>query len=403
VAISIGSASASDWTTAGPTGRREHLAIADPLNGVETEAINPRLMSMPFARIFVAWLGALVMLSGCSKEAAVTGAESDGLVFVRQTDQGTDLFRARLADGAVEQVTHTRDRNENWPSWSAPARRLAFLTDPGEDRPTWDLLVWSPADPDQASVYASGQTEYFLDWSPTTPTLAYSHRTSEGVYVVAQVDVESNVRSVLAEAIGGGFLVRPSFAFDGKRMLAQRLLPGGASQLLILEPGRELRRLTGAEPLYDDHGRFTRDDEWVVFDRRDTRAAPADLMLIRPDGSDTRNLTNSETHDDHSPRASPVRNEIVFASDRSGVNDLYIVDYPDGAVRRLTDTPDVGEWMPQFSPDGERIVYMILPADFRVNQDALDPARARIGVVDRNGRPLFETNGINPDWMPAWP
>jgi len=140
----------------------------------------------------------------------------------------------------------------------------------------------------------------------------------------------------------------------------------------------------------------------AYFDRRDSREAPADLMLIRPDGSDTRNLTESPKHDDHSPRVSPVRDEIAFVSNRSGVNDVYVVDYATGAVRNLTHTPDAGEWMPQFSPDGERIAFVILPASFRVNRDRLDYGAARIAVVDREGRRLFETNGINPDWMPAW-
>jgi len=347
-------------------------------------------------------LAALALLVGCSQQANVTGPASDGLVFVRKTDQGFDLFRARLADGAIERITHTPDRNEDWPDWSDRVRRLAFLTAPGEGRPTWDLLVWSPGRRGQAAVYASGETEYFLDWSPTTPTLAYSHQTPEGEFVVAQVDIEKNTRLLLAKATGGGFLTRPSFAFDGRRLLAQEIVASGASQLLILEPDRESRRLTGAEGFYDDHARFTRDDAWIAFDRRDSREAPADLMLIRPDGSDTRNLTESPKHDDHSPRVSAVRDEIAFVSDRSGVNDVYVVDYATGVVRNLTHTPDAGEWMPQFSPDGERIAFVILPASFRVNRDRLDYGAARIAVVDREGRRLFETNGINPDWMPAW-
>jgi hypothetical protein len=32
-----------------------------------------------------------------------------------------------------------------------------------------------------------------------------------------------------------------------------------------------------------------------------------------------------------------------------------------------------------------------------------DPAVARIAVIDRNGRVLFETPGMMADWMPAWP
>lgn len=359
----------------------------------------------PPAVVRIAAGGALLvcaLLLGCSRAASVVGSSSDGLVFVRQTRSGTDLFRARLADGEIQRLTRTPDLNEDWPDWSDRVARLAFLTAPAEGRPTWDLLVWSAARRDQAAVYARGRTEYFLDWSPTAPLLAYSHQTEAGDFVVAQVDVDKNTRRPLASADAGAFLVRPSFASDGQRLVAQQVVASGASQLLILEPGQPPRRLTGNLPLYDDHGRFTRDDAWIAFDRRAAKQAPADLMLMRLDGSETRNLTDSPAHDDHSPRVSPVRDEIAFVSNRGGVNDVYVVEYPGGAVRNLTNTPDVGEWMPQFSPDGERIVFVILPGTFRADRDRLDYGAARIAVIDREGRRLFETDGMNPDWMPAW-
>ncbi|HEY8493790.1 MAG TPA: hypothetical protein VIN04_07830 [Myxococcota bacterium] len=347
-----------------------------------------------------AWVACALALA-CSRSAEVSGSPSEGLVFVRKTAEGTDLFRARIADGAIERLTHTPDRNEDWPEWSDRIRRLAFLTAPFAGRRSWDLLVWSPERRSEASIYASGQTEYFLDWSPGSAHLAYSHQTAEGPFVVAQVDVEANVRQVLTSA-NGSLLVRPSFAFDGRRLLAQELRSDRTSRILLLEPGHPARNVTGAEPFYDDHPRFTRNDEWVTFDRRASPTAPGDVLLIRPDGSETRNLTDSPEHDDHSPRPSPVRDELVFVSDRDGTPDIHLVDYATGARRNLTATPDAGEWMPRFSPDGERIVFVILPPDFRPGRGPLDYGAARIAVIDREGRRLFETDGINPAWMPAW-
>lgn len=348
----------------------------------------------------VAW-AACVLALACSRGADVSGSPSEGLVFVRKTAEGTDLFRARIADGAVERLTNTPDRNEDWPEWSDRVRRLAFLTAPFAGRRGWDLLVWSPERADHAAIYVSGQTEYFLDWSPGTAHLAYSHQTFDGPFVVGQVDVEANTRQVLASA-AGAMLVRPSYAFDGRRLLAQELRGDGTSRILLLEPDRPQRDLTGAEPFYDDHPRFTRNDAWVTFDRRTSRTAPADVLLIRPDGGELRNLTDSPEHDDHSPRPSPTRDELVFVSDRDGTPDVHLIDFATGERRNLTATPDAGEWMPRFSPDGERIVFVILPADFRLGRAPLDYGSARIAVIDREGRRLFETDGINPAWMPAW-
>lgn len=356
-------------------------------------------------RIAFGLLGTLLLVpsGGCGTDGELSGPASDGLVFVRATEGGNDLFRARLSDGAVERMFETPQRDEDWPKWSEAAGRLAFIASPGEgaDERGWDLLLWSPGDDHEGELQVSGRSVFFLDWSPTLPRLAYSHRTKAGHSVVRLLDAANGSRSQIARA-PQGIVARPSFAFEGRRVLAQWIDRNGASRLWLIEPGEQSRRLTGEKPFYDDHARFTRKDRFVVFDRRKTRSDPADLMLLQPEGGEVRPLTESPEVDDHSPRVSPVRDELVFVSDRTGRNDIFLMDYEAGEARNLTGTPDQAEWMPQFSPDGERVVFLIMPVGFRPGEGKLDYGDVRIAVVDRQGRRLFETEGINPHWMPAW-
>jgi Tol biopolymer transport system component/imidazolonepropionase-like amidohydrolase len=53
------------------------------------------------------------------------------------------------------------------------------------------------------------------------------------------------------------------------------------------------------------------------------------------------------------PRLSPDGRRLVF----SALNHLYVMDYPGGTPRRLTDA-DEGEFMPAWAPDGQSIVYV---------------------------------------------
>ena len=62
-----------------------------------------------------------------SAEAVVSGVESGGLVFVAASDEEMDLWRARLADGALQQISATPKQEERWPVWSVEANRLAYV------------------------------------------------------------------------------------------------------------------------------------------------------------------------------------------------------------------------------------------------------------------------------------
>ncbi|MBA4063780.1 MAG: MdsD protein [Isosphaera sp.] len=93
-----------------------------------------------------------------------------------------------------------------------------------------------------------------------------------------------------------------------------------------------------------------------------------ELFLVRlPDGGKASRLTDSPAFD-HSPGFSPDGKSVVFLSDRSGHEDVYLLEADDPEhpeftrahkfkVRRLTDTP-AGESAPTFSPKGDRIAFL---------------------------------------------
>ena len=61
--------------------------------------------------------------------------------------------------------------------------------------------------------------------------------------------------------------------------------------------------------------------------------------------------------DQHSARPSPLRDELVFSSDRAGngSHDLFLADLAGGGIRALRESPEQDEYAPRWSPDGERI------------------------------------------------
>ena len=64
----------------------------------------------------------------------------------------------------------------------------------------------------------------------------------------------------------------------------------------------------------------------------------------------------SHAAEDRSPSWSPDGERLLFASDRDGDSEIYIVERGGGGLRRLTEHP-ASDRSPAFSPDGRRFVF----------------------------------------------
>ena len=80
-----------------------------------------------------------------------------------------------------------------------------------------------------------------------------------------------------------------------------------------------------------------------------------DIYVVSPDGGGKRRLTDDPAVD-ASPQASPDRRQIAFASDRSGLMQLYVMD-ADGSEPHRLGGSDSFEFNPRWYDGGARILF----------------------------------------------
>ena len=177
---------------------------------------------------------------------------------------------------------------------------------------------------------------------------------------------------------------------DGRQIVFDLL---GDLYLLPIEGGEARTLTSGVE--WDMQPRFSPDGKWVAF--TSDRSGGDNIWIIRPDGSDPRQVTKESFRLLNSPSWSPDGDFIVarkhFTSRRSlGAGEMWLYHRSGGAGVQLTEKPndqkDAGE--PAFSPDGRYLYYSqdVTPGGvFDYNKDP----NTQIYVIQRLDRETGQT------------
>ena len=102
-----------------------------------------------------------------------------------------------------------------------------------------------------------------------------------------------------------------------------------------------------AEPRAPDHAQ-------IVF--ASDRDGNEDIFVMDLDGTNVRNLTNDPSWDSD-PTWAPDGRRIAFVSNREGKRDIYVMDSNGRNVVNITNDPENSDYQPTWSPSGNRIAF----------------------------------------------
>lgn len=109
-----------------------------------------------------------------------------------------------------------------------------------------------------------------------------------------------------------------------------------------------------------DNPQLSANGEWIYYTESDS--SRTNIKRISADLSIDEYLTNTEDYNGRFQLDTDGR-QMAFISDRTGTNQLYVMDLKNKSSKQLTEEPMIAKYS-AFSPDGQQIaVCMALPAD----------------------------------------
>jgi len=213
-----------------------------------------------------------------------------------------------------------------------------------------------------------------------------------------------------------GFQLESTIAFSSTRDNPTGVPVADASEIYLMRPdGTDLRRLTDNQS-GDGFAALSPDGKRIVFDsdRLSGQVNVSDLFLMNADGSGQTFLTRGSSatwspdckqiafHASASGTGTPIRTDPGSATSDS---DIFVVNVDDllagtAAPVNITNSQDLIDDDPDWSPDGQTIVYTAHPVtdDPRFSNLAEIYVRAAGGT----GPPTRLTNNTEEERGPAW-
>ena len=284
----------------------------------------------------------------------------------------TEAVSMNITTGERRLLTDSKETKLS-PHWLSHGR-ISYVNRAGDD--TGGLSIWNPNLRVDRVIRGAVRNP---SWSPDEKRVVYERMTRLGSteHLVPTFSRDPDFDLVLTEAF-------PSFSKDGKKLLYSQAQPGksestGLEYTNIGDVSIEIMNADGT----DQHTLFYRKgasafsgvfspagDEIAFSVGQYFRAPglpPAQIALIKPDGSNFRLLVDDEMNNGF-PSWSPDGTRLVFKRGKR----LVIMSLADHKIVPLTDDAHYNNF-PQWSPTGDRILF----------------------TSDRDGR--FELYTIRPD------
>jgi Tol biopolymer transport system component len=249
----------------------------------------------------------------------------------------------------------------------------------------------------------SSEFAYFSVVSPDSRRVAYAWFNQEKFYELRVVAVDGSDPRILYRNEEAGFVQPSAWSPDGKEILTLFFRKDSISQIaLVSTTDGSVRVLKSLNWVYPKKMDFSPDGRFIVYDTFGRNAArERDIFVLSTDGSREVALVEHPA-DDLFPLWSPDGRRILFASDRAGTMDLWMISVVDGKpqgsaalVRR-----NLGRILPMGMTRSGGLFYGLRTGTSDVYVASFDPGEGR--MLGRAVLASHRSPGGNsaPEWSP---
>ena len=315
----------------------------------------------------------------------------------RMMPEGGGIFLVPALGGPERKLASTDDGVWSpWAgiSWSPDGKQLAFVAhSPSANVESNQLFLLSVDTLEVKPVETGcGNNTYDPAFSPNGDTLAYSCYQDDGHFSLNLKDLRTRRNTQLWSGVQQ--IQGVAWTHDGPRIVFS-----SSSALLSTDQGGDLWQITPGKNVSPEKIAIGHDARSLAFSSSGRRLAyeqsriNANIWRVDLDGekSQTHVLAPS-TREQYGPIISPDGGRVVFISNRSGTNEIWVCDSDGGNSQQLTSFGDALTGTPRWSPDGRQIVF-----DSRIGGEA------NVYVMDaKGGVPKKLETGTLMNSVPSW-
>ncbi|MDM7926202.1 MAG: hypothetical protein QUS35_09315 [bacterium] len=256
------------------------------------------------------------------------------------------------------------------PVWSPDGSVLAYVSSRGKDYLSQTSLVLLDKNASRPRPIAAGAAAG-ISWSPDGQRIAFSRRTADRsgshYFDCYTVDVRTKKEKRVTRRLR---FRQPAWSPDGRSIAGVVERDGTSNLLLVSADGKHSRPVTTFS-----NGEQIFDPRWMAGEIVFSTASPRsgrDIAAVDTASGALRTLIASDA-DERDPNPSPDGRFLYYASDRTGIFNLYRLDLASGLSEPVSNVTG-GAFSPAAAPDG-RVAFSLFRSDgFKIA--VLDSARA---------------------------
>jgi TolB protein len=341
---------------------REIIAKDVTPRGGEGKDLTIRTLYLPALIVAGVLLACATAVLAVSREVEATFPGKNGkiaYVAFRVTNGTAEIYTINPGGGDKIQLTHNNN-DEFSLSYSPNGKKIVYVSGyVNEEIYTIDAFGGG-----KTQLTHNNKADFDPSYSPNGKKIVYvSGDGNDGELYT--IDVRTGHRVQLTHNNTDDYY--PSYSPNGKKIVYVSG-DGDASELYTIDAsgGGKTQITHNNKADYDPD--YSPDGKRIVYEGSDTFGdlnvdkAESDIYTIKAGGGDKTHVTNTDNVDEFEPSYSPDGKKIVYTVYKGNASELYTIDVGGGGKTKLTNTDNVDEYMPSWGSRPYRLFLQTKPA-----------------------------------------